>query len=227
MAIHKIKSEVDLELIQDCDIELVFVHTWVFGEVKRVRILKGIVITPSTVPSLHAEKEASITENNNADQLNETKECSVIITSLEDMQAANVTRPSLDVQPTTRRTGRKHMVTDYKKLADYAEDDEFVSPVKHKKPTNLLHKPSRNRQKLERTHRKNKRNKAASVITDSQSSASGHIGSSPPSTISDTMSPKAQHIKLPSSSTITSPENSAHHDEPPDTLDINNQGRYQ
>ena len=37
------------------------------------------------------------------------------------------------------------------------------------------------------------------------------------------MLPKAQHIKPPSSSTITSPENSAHHNEPPDTLDINNQ----
>ena len=35
-AIHKIMSEVDLELIQDCEIELVFVHPWVFGEVKKV-----------------------------------------------------------------------------------------------------------------------------------------------------------------------------------------------
>ena len=67
------------------------------------------------------------------------------------MQAANVIRPSLDGHSKTRRTGRKRTVTDYKKLTDYDEDDEFTSPVKHKKPTNLLRKPSRNRQKIERT----------------------------------------------------------------------------
>ena len=61
MAIHKIKCEIDLELIHDCEIELVFVHPWVFGEVKRVRIPKGTVPT-STIPSLHKGKEVGITE---------------------------------------------------------------------------------------------------------------------------------------------------------------------
>ena len=36
-AIHIIKNEVNLELINDREIELVFVHPWVFGEAKRVR----------------------------------------------------------------------------------------------------------------------------------------------------------------------------------------------
>ena len=49
MAIHKIKSEIDQELIHDCEIELVFVHPWVCGEVKRVRIPKGTVPTMSTI----------------------------------------------------------------------------------------------------------------------------------------------------------------------------------
>ena len=35
-AIHKIRCEVDTDLISDCDIELVFIHPWVFGEVKKV-----------------------------------------------------------------------------------------------------------------------------------------------------------------------------------------------
>ena len=150
-AIHKIKSEIDLELIHNCEIELMFVHPWVFGQVKRVRIPKGTVPTMSTVQSLHKGKEVGITEKDKADQSKETKDCSVVLTSIEGTQAANVTRPSLDGHSKTRHTGRKHMVTDYKKLADYDEDDEFTSPVKCKKPTNLLRKPSRNRQKIERT----------------------------------------------------------------------------
>ena len=32
-AIHKIRCEVDIDLIGDCEVELVFVHLWVFGEV--------------------------------------------------------------------------------------------------------------------------------------------------------------------------------------------------
>ena len=44
MAVHKIWSEIDLELIKDCAIELVFVHPWVFGDVKKVRVPKGLVM---------------------------------------------------------------------------------------------------------------------------------------------------------------------------------------
>ena len=109
---------------------------------------------------------------------------------------------------------------DYKKLVDYTEEDDLTSPVKCKKPTNLLRKPSRNQQKIERTQRKNKKKKAASQISGSKSSASGNIGTSPPSTISDSMSPKAQRIELPNKPTTTPTETE---EEPPDTLNINNQ----
>ena len=94
-AIHKIKSEIDLELICNCAIELVFVHPWVFGEVKRVWIPKGIVPTPSTVPTAHEEKDVGITGNSKPSQPKETKDCSVVLTSIEKPQDANVTRPSL------------------------------------------------------------------------------------------------------------------------------------
>ena len=114
-------------------------------------------------------------------------------------------------------------MTDYKNLTDYTEDDELTLPVKHKKPINLLRKPSRNRQKIERTRRKNKKKKGTSATADSQSSASGHVGTSPPSTISNSMSLKTQHIEPPSRPTTTSAENDTQNEEPPDTPNINNQ----
>ena len=79
-AIHKITSEVDLELIQDCEIELVFVQPWVFGEVKKVRVPKGTTPSLTTMLSKQEEKEFGITENNNANQERETKDCSVTLT---------------------------------------------------------------------------------------------------------------------------------------------------
>ena len=187
MAIHKIKSEIDLELIRDCAIELVFVHPWVFSEVKRVRIPKGIVPTPSTTPTAYEGKNVGITENSKPSQSNETKECSVVLMIIKTLQDANVTLQSQQEQLTTRCTGRKCTVTDYKKLADYTEEDEVTAPVKQKKPTNLLHKPSRNRQKIERTRQKNKKNKAASEMSNSKAPASGNIGTFPPLTISDSI----------------------------------------
>ena len=45
MAIHKIRCEVDIDPICDCEVELVFVHPWVFGEVKKVRVPKGHTVT--------------------------------------------------------------------------------------------------------------------------------------------------------------------------------------
>ena len=143
-AIHKIKCEIDLELIHDCAIELVFVHPWVFGEVKRVQIPKGMVPTPSIVPTAHDVKDVGITENNKPNQSKETKDCNVVLMPIEKLQDANVRRPSLTEHSNTRHTGRKRTVTDYKKLADYTEEDELIAPVKRKKPTNLLRKPSRN-----------------------------------------------------------------------------------
>ena len=44
-AIYKIRCEVDNELIRDCEIELVFVHPWLFGEVKRIQLPKGHTVT--------------------------------------------------------------------------------------------------------------------------------------------------------------------------------------
>ena len=76
---------------RDCEIELVLVHPWVFGEVKRVRIPKGIAPTLSTIPSVQEEKEVSITGNSKPRQPNETKDCSVVLTSIEETQDANVT----------------------------------------------------------------------------------------------------------------------------------------
>ena len=220
MAIHKIKSEIDLELIRDCAIELVFVHPWVFGEVKRVQIPKGIEPTPSTAPTAYKGKNVGITENSKPSQSNETKECSVVLMTIKKPQDANVTLQSQQEQLTTRCTGRKRTVTDYKKLADYTEEDEVTAPVKWKKPTNLLRKPSRNQQKIERTRQKNKKNKAASEMSDSKSPASGNIGTFPPSTISDSISPDAQPIEVPNRTLITPTETE---EKSPDMPIINNQ----
>ena len=62
-AVHVIKSEMDLDLINDCDVELVFVHPWVFGEVKRVWIPKGIIPASGTPITKPTEQNAGITEN--------------------------------------------------------------------------------------------------------------------------------------------------------------------
>ena len=70
-----------------------FLHPWVFGEVKRVRIPKGML------PILKLTQEYQgkgpllfITENNNnktSDQV-ETKDCSVVLTTLNNLQNANI-----------------------------------------------------------------------------------------------------------------------------------------
>ena len=70
------------------------------------------------------------------------------------MQAEDYSTPTVEENSQMRRTGRKRTVTDYSKLLNYDEDDEPdsnlpPSPVKRKQPTNLLRKPSRNRQKIE------------------------------------------------------------------------------
>ena len=146
-ALQSTKSDMRLELINDCAIELVFVHTWVFGEVKRVRIPKGL---PPAKPTNLDTQEVGITGNINPQHQNATRECSVVLRPIRQPQDANEKPPSQPGKPTARQTGRKRQVTDYKKLADYTEDDEHTSPVKHKKPVNLLRKPSRYRQKIEK-----------------------------------------------------------------------------
>ena len=204
-AIHKIKNEVDLELINDCKIELVFVHPWVFGEVKKVRRPKGTLLSTSTTSPKRALSDIGITENSKADQAQETKDCTVTLTRIKGMQVGNLLEPPEEETRQMRRTGRKCTVTDYSKLINYDENDEIdsklqPSPKKRKKrPINLLRKPSRTRQKIERNRRKNKNKKASKVdkeTPDSQSLISSPIGTSV-HPVSDSMSPKAQPVEPP------------------------------
>ena len=190
-AIHRITSEMDLDLIKDCDVELVFVHLWVFGEVKRVRVPKGIKAASSTMATKLTEQnagitqnkpdegeasitqnkpdegETGITENNNAKQVQETKDCSVTITRLKVVHTPANSTPNNQETLITGRTGRKRTVTDYNKLINY-DDDELddnlsPSPLKRKRPTNLLRKPSRNRQRIECNRKRNKNKKTLSA----------------------------------------------------------------
>ena len=173
-AVHKITREMDLELINDCDAELVFVHPWVFGEVKRVWIPKGIIptSTSSSKPdgsdtgiTAHTseEKEIDITENSNATQEQETKDCSTSLLRLTGFQTEDSV-PKLQNTTNIRRSGRKRTVTDYSKLINYDDNEDLdinlpPSPVKQKCPTNLLRKPYRNRQKIERNRKKEQKQK--------------------------------------------------------------------
>ena len=75
----------DLELIQDCDLELVFVKPWVFGEVKKVRIPKGIV-TSTICTTKSDSNDIVITENDAAKQEKELKECSVPLIRMDSLQ---------------------------------------------------------------------------------------------------------------------------------------------
>ena len=143
-AIHKIKNQVDLELINDCEIELVFVHPWVFDEVKKVRRPKGTLPSMSTMSPKPAEADTGITENSNVDQAQETKDCAVTLTRIKGAQVDNLPKPPVEETRHMRRTKRKHTVTNYNKLINYDEDDDISSklqpsPKKRKKrPINLL-----------------------------------------------------------------------------------------
>ena len=90
------------------------------------------------------------------DQAQGTKDCTVTLTRIEGAQVDNLPKPSVEETRQMRCTGRKCTVTDYNNLINYDENDEIASkfqssPNKRKKrPTNLLRKPSRTRQKIER-----------------------------------------------------------------------------
>ena len=129
MPIHVIKNEVDLELIKDCEIELVFVHPWVFGEVKRVRRPKGMLPSKSTTSPKPAKADTGITENIKGDQAQETKDCTVTLTRVKGVQADNHPKPPVEETGQTKHTRRKHTVTDYKKLINYDEDDDIGSKL--------------------------------------------------------------------------------------------------
>ena len=208
-AVHKITCEMDLELINDCEVELVFVHSWVFGEVKRVRIPKSTKPTTSTSESkperIGTEITATATTNDrketgdiNATREQEAKDCSVSLNRLTGLEVIDSVPKSQNTS-NIRCTGRKQTVTDYSKLFTYENNDDLGSNlppslVKRKCPTNLLRKPSRNRQKIERDRKKNKKKKGLTVnkkVTDNKSPTSSAVGTSSP-TVSDSLSPEAQ-----------------------------------
>ena len=96
----------------------------------------------------HKGNDTGITENNNASLEHKTKDCSVTLTHIESTQTGDLPTPPVEVNPEIRCTGRKCTVKDYSKLLNYDDDDELdsklpSSPVKHKRPTNLLWKTSR------------------------------------------------------------------------------------
>ena len=212
-AIHKITHEMDLELIKDCDVELAFVHPWIFGEVKKVRVPKGILPTSTssskpdgsdtgTTANTNEKKDMNITEKSNVTLEQETKDCSVSLLRFTEAQTKNSV-PKLQNTTNIRRSGRKLTVTDYSKLINYDDNVGLdinlpPSPVKRKRPTNLLRKPSRNRQKIEQNRKKNKNNKGLTVnqtVTNNRSPTSSAVGTSS-STWSDSLSPEAQPTTL-------------------------------
>ena len=143
MAIHIIKSKVDLELINDCEIELVFVHPWVFGEEKKVRRPKGTLPSTSTMTPKPAKTDTGITENIKVDQTQETKDCMVTLTRIKGVQVNNLPKPPAKETGQMRCTRRKRTVTDYNKLINYDEDDDISIKLqtltqKAKKMTNQL-----------------------------------------------------------------------------------------
>ena len=117
-----------------CDLELVYLKNWVFGEVKKIR-----------APIVKQDADEKTTEK--------SKESKAIITSnVADVNVIthNVPRKSdlaLRKQPaavpkkmTECKSSRKQQNIDYSQLA--APTDERTPPHKHRRP-NLLHKPSK------------------------------------------------------------------------------------
>ena len=125
-AIHKIKNEVDLELINGCEIELLFVHPWVFGEVGRP---KGTLPSMSTMSPKPAEANTGRTGNSNVDQSPEIKDCTITLTRIKEAQVANLSKPPLEATRQMGCTRRKCTVTDYNKLINYDEDDDISSKL--------------------------------------------------------------------------------------------------
>ena len=149
----KINEDLDI-LLPKCDIELVLLDIWSFGEVHKIRkptitatastttvvILKNVV-TPLNVPV--------ITEN-----ALKTVPCSVSVKRIAGSTAKSAkrttcsstydmrTRPNLK-KVTQRTSGRKHTKVDYSQF-DAATDDP-PSPPKKKRTVNLKRKPSATR----------------------------------------------------------------------------------
>ena len=204
-AICKIRCEVDNDLTRDCEIELVFIHPWLFGEVKRICLPKGHT-APDTQGTSKSGKpnsgtsDTGITENAHSTKTinTDTKKCTVPLIQINS--ATSKSQPSKannDVPTSTepsRHMHRKCKITDYSKLFDYDDDNgkDLATPpslVMRKRPVNLLKKPSRSRPKIEHNRRKNKQNKKSTK--DSQSSTSSPPGTSPTNR-SDSQSPIAQ-----------------------------------
>ena len=155
-AIHNIKNEVDLELINDCEIELVFVHPWVFGEVKKVKMPKGTLPSTSTTSPKCAKNDTGITENSKVDQAQETKDCTVTLTRIKGAQVDNLPKPPVEETRQMRHTGRRHTVTDYNKLINYDEMMKLAAscnphPKREKNDRSTYYKrlpePGKNREK--------------------------------------------------------------------------------
>ena len=163
-ALHVIKNKVDLDLIKDCEIELIFVRPWVFGEVKKVRVPRTMLPSESTSASGTTNAETDITKNTKTDQSRKTKDCMVTLTWIKEVKS--------DIQPDsvtnkikrTRHTKRKSTVTDYSKLINYGNDDDTVGeseppPKKQRKWTykftaKTIQNQTKNREKQEDQQRK-------------------------------------------------------------------------
>ena len=110
-------------------------HSWVFSEVKKVRVPKGIIPTSTLLSkpdgseraittNTSEEKEIYITENSNVTPEQETKDCSVSLLRLTEFQTKDSV-PKVQITTNVRRSGRKRTVTDYSKIINY-DDNEGV-----------------------------------------------------------------------------------------------------
>ena len=113
------------DIVAKCDLELVFLKCWAFGEVKKIR-------GPTTIPKAV-----------NTPSTPDVIPCNVPIV---DVIPGNVTRKGTRSSKTpqkkvTERTStRRRPAIDYSKLGD---TDDIPSPKKRKRKVNLMHGPSK------------------------------------------------------------------------------------
>ena len=122
------------DIVSKCNLELVYLKNWVFGEVKKIR---APIVTPDADGKITEKpKESKGVIIGNAADVN-------VITHNVPRKSNRALRKQLAAVPkktTERKSTRKRQNIDYSHLA--AQTDEPSPPRKRHKP-NLLHKPSK------------------------------------------------------------------------------------
>ena len=156
----KINEDLDA-LLPKCDLELVLLDIWSFGEVHKIRkpdlsavastsnaVIPGNVVTTSSVPVITENVPKTVPCSIPVKRIRNTKSLAKKDTSSKEVSTKRISHSvSYDMHPrpppkkvTQRTSGRKRVIVDYSQF-DVTSDDT-PSPTKKKRTVDLKRKPS-------------------------------------------------------------------------------------